>query len=322
MTQGDTGTRLKYFPITLLPTVMGLAGLAIVLLKFQHFFEVELALGQTLLYGVSAWFAFVVLVYLVKLTRYPAEVRAEFAHPIRINFFPAVSISLLLLSIGFLEIGQTSLARILWLIGTPLHLVLLLVILYGWFHRDYKIQSFNPAWFIPVVGPLLVPISGVTFANPEVSWFFFATGIVYWVMLMAVLLNRIFFHDPLPQKLMPTLFILIAPPAVGFISYLKLTGSLDPFARILFYFGVFTTLMLLTMIDQCRRVPYFVSWWGYTFPLDAFTISLFLMYKESGLLLFKQAALVMTVVTTLTIIVVLIKTIIVASRGGICVPED
>ena len=26
---------------------------------------------------------------------------------------------------------------------------------------------------------------------------------------------------------MPTMFILIAPPAIGFISYIKLTGNLD-----------------------------------------------------------------------------------------------
>ncbi|MBU2500450.1 SLAC1 anion channel family protein [bacterium] len=322
MNSEPSGSRLRYFPITLLPTVMGLAGLAIVFLKFQHFSHVEQPIGRWLLYGVTVWFAFVAAVYLAKLVRYPAEVKAEFLHPIRINFFAAISICLLLLAIGYLEIGQVAPARVLWWIGAPLHLFLLLVILHGWFHKHYKIQSFNPAWFIPVVGPLLVPIAGVAFADPEVSWFFFAIGIIYWIVLLAVFVNRIFFHDPLPQKLVPTLFILIAPPAVGFISYVKLTGVLDPFARILFYFGVFNALMLLTMIGQFRRIPYFVSWWGYTFPMCAFTISLFLMFKESQLPVFRTAALVMTVLTTLTILLVMVKTLIVAARGGICVPED
>ena len=315
-------SRLKHFPITILPTVMGLAGLAIVLFKFEHVFAVNIPLGSTVLYAVTVWFALVLGVYAMKLIRYPDQVKAEFRHPIRVNFFPAISICFLLLSIGYLEAGANELARVFWLIGTPLHLVFLLIILYRWFHKAHHIHTFNPAWFIPVVGPLLIPVVGVNFVHVEVSWFFFATGLMYWIILLAAFTNRIIFHDPLPTKLLPTLFILIAPPAVGFIAYVKLTGSLDVFARILFYFGVFTTLMMLTMVDQFKRIPYFVSWWGYTFPLDAFTLSLYLMYQMSHLAAFKQAALVMTVVTTLTILVVLAKTIQVAARGEICVEEE
>lgn len=322
MSHDAPGSRLRHFPITLLPSVMGLSGLAIVFLKFQHFYEVDLPLGQYVLYGTSVWFAFVMAVYGLKLVKYPGEVKKDFLHPIRINFFAAISICFLLLAIGYMESGRPGLAKVLWLIGTPLHLLILLVILYGWFHKPHQIAAFNPAWFIPVVGPILVPVVGVHFAHPEISWFFFAVGLVYWIVLLCIFMNRIFFHDPMPDKLVPTLFILIAPPAVGFIAYMKLTGSFDPFARVLFYFGLFTALMLLTMVDRFRRVPYFVSWWGYTFPLDAFTISLYLMYGVSHLVLFKQAALVMTVVTTVTIVVVLVKTLMVAARHGICVPED
>lgn len=322
MTATAREPRLKHFPITLLPTVMGLIGLSIVFFKFEHTTGLGVPLGRSLLYATTVWFAVVMAIYAVKAIRYPAMVKWEFHHPIRVNFFPAISISFLLLSIGFLENGSLGIARICWWIGAPLHLVLLLIILSGWFHKSYDIHSFNPAWFIPVVGPLLVPVAGVSIAHPEISWFFFATGLLYWILLMAVFLNRIFFHNALPGKLLPTLFILIAPPAVGFIAYIKMTGDLDAFAKILFYFGVFTTAMLFTMVDQFRKIPYFVSWWGYTFPLDAFTLSLFLMYRMSDLVVFKQAALVMTGVTTLVIIIVLIKTIVVATRGGICVAED
>ncbi len=322
MTQDSTGSKLQFFPITLMPTVMGLTGLAIVFLKFQHFFHVSAPVGQWLLYFVSGYFVLLAGTYLAKVIRYPAEAAKDWKHPIRINFFPAVSICFLLFSIAYLDLGHKTLASVLWYIGTPLHLLLLLYILFRWFHHPHQLGNFNPAWFIPVVGPILVPVAGVEIANPEISWLFFATGLIYWIMLLPVFINRIFFHDPMPQKLLPTLFILVAPPAVGFIAYIKLTHTLDPIARVLFYFAVFTALMLLTMIDQFRRIPYFVSWWGYTFPMDAFTISLFLMFKVSHQAVFKQAALVMTIVTTLTILFVLVKTLMVAARGGICIPED
>jgi tellurite resistance protein len=315
-------SKLEHFPVTLLPSVMGLAGLAIVYLKFQHEFGISAPIGQGILFTVSAWFAFLMAIQTIRLIRYPQAVATDFNHPIRSNFFPAISISLLLLCIGYQEIGMVSAANVLWYIATPLHLFLLLKILHDWFFKTYKINTFNPAWFIPVVGPLLVPIAGVQIASPEISWFFYATGIVFWIVLLAVLVGRIFFQDPMPKKLIPTLFILIAPPSVGFISYFKLSHSLDPFARILFYFGVFTFLMLLTMVRKFREVPFFLSWWAYTFPLASFTISNFLMYKITEITVFRQFAFAMTIITTLTILFVLFKSLQVAFRGGICVVEE
>lgn len=322
MSETHSGSKLKHFPITLLPSVMGLIGLSIVYLKFQHLFHVDIPIGQSILFASTGWFVVVMVSYGIRFLRYPAEVKADFNHPIRINFFPAISICFLLLSIGYIEAGYIALSKIFWLIGTPLHLFLLLLILHNWFHNQYDLKTFNPAWFIPVVGPLLVPVAGVDHFHPEISWFFFAIGILYWILLLAVLINRIFFHHPLAPKLLPTLFILVAPPAVGFISYMKLTHTLDPAARVLFYFGVFTVLMLMTMITKFKEVPFFLSWWGYTFPLDAFTLSIFMMYKSSGLVIFKQAAFVMTIATTLIILFVLAKTLMAASHGEVCIPED
>ncbi len=322
MSEIHSGSKLQHFPITLLPSVMGLIGLSIVYMKFQHLFHLEIPIGQSILFVSTGWFAVVMIGYGAKFLRYPAEVKKDFYHPIRINFFPAISICFLLLSIGYIEAGYITISKICWLIGAPLHLFLLLLILHNWFHNQYDLKTFNPAWFIPVVGPLLVPVAGVDHFHPEISWFFFAIGVLYWILLLAVLINRIFFHQPMAQKLLPTLFILVAPPAVGFISYMKLTHTLDPAGRVLFYFGVFTVLMLLTMITKFREVPFFLSWWGYTFPLCAFTLSIVMMFKSSGLIIFKQATFVMTIATTLVILIVLIKTLIAATQGKIFIPED
>ncbi len=322
MSEQPNGSKLQHFPITLLPSVMGLIGLSIVYLKFQRLFKINAPIGQGILFGATAWFFLVLIIYGIRLLRFPHEVGKDFRHPIRVNFFPAISICFLLLSIGYVDSGFHQAAKVFWLIGTPLHLMLLLFILHNWFHNQYDLKTFNPAWFIPVVGPLLVPVAGVELFHPEISWFFFSIGILYWILLLAVLINRIFFHHPMANKLLPTLFILVAPPAVGFISYMKLTQTLDPAARVLFYFGVFTVLMLLTMITKFKEVPFFLSWWAYTFPLDAFTLSIVMMYKSSHLPIFKQAVFAMTMITTLVIVVVLIRTVIAASQGKICVPED
>jgi len=301
---------------------MGLSGLAIAYFKFQHFFQVSLPLGQALLLGTSAWFTLLLIVQLARLIRYPQAVKKDWNHPIRVNFFPALSICFLLLAIGYLEMGQAKIAAVLWYIGTPLHLVFLLALINRWFHQTQQLKTFNPAWFIPVVGPILVPVAGVQLANPEVSWFFFATGLVYWIVLLTVFFYRIVFHEAVPPKLLPTLFILIAPASVGFVAYTKLTGGLDSFGRILFYFGVFTALMLATMIGHLRKIPFFLSWWAFTFPLDALTLSFFLMFKLTGGIFFKQTAGGLLALTTVVVVVVLGRTIRHAWQGKMCVPED
>ena len=322
MSQENPGTRLEHFPITLLPSVMGLVGLAVVYFKVQHVFHVTAPIGQGILALATGWFAFLLAMQALRLARYPAAVRADWQHPIRVNFFPAISICFLLLAIAFNETGRAEVASVLWHIGAPLHLVLLLALMHRWFHTPQMLKTLNPAWFIPVVGPILVPVAGASLAHPEFSWFFFATGLVYWIVLLAVLIYRQLFHEAMPIKLLPTLFILIAPASVGFIAYIKLTGSLDPFARVLFYFGVFTALMLFSMVGEFRKVPFFLSWWGYTFPMDAFTLSFFLMFKMSKIAFFKYAAGGLALITTLLVVMVLVRTVMHAARGLICVPED
>jgi tellurite resistance protein len=122
-------------------------------------------------------------------------------------------------------------------------------------------------------------------------------------------------------KFLPTLFILIAPPAVGFIAYSKLAAALDPFGRILFHFGLFMTILLLTMFRRFYKVPFFVSWWAYTFPLDAMTISSIMMYKLTSDHFFRSLSTFFLFLTFTVIVTVLYKTFIAVSNKQICVPE-
>lgn len=316
------GSRLQFFPITFFATVMGLTGFTIALGRFAEIFELHIyiyGLVKGLVFSVTAWYFFLISIYIAKYFKYPEEVKKDFNHPIKMNFIPTVSISLILLSIAYMNMSKT-VSLIFWIVGSFLHLVLLLYIVNKWFFHDFKINFKNPAWFIPVIGPILVPISGVNF-SAEISWFFFSIGIILWLPMLAILLYRLIFNDPMPVKLIPTLAILIAPPAVAFISYVKLTGGVDNFAKVLLYFGVFTFLLLLTFLNRFFSVPFFMSWWAYTFPMAAFTISVVLYYKSTNLSFFSGFAMVMLVLTFLVILTVAIKTIQAAVKGEICIEE-
>jgi tellurite resistance protein len=301
--------------------VMGLTGFALALERANEVLGVPRAAGEALGYFAAAVFAALAAAYGVKLVRHPGEVSRELNHPIKLSFFPTVSISLVLLSIAF-RADQPTLSFWLFGLGAPLQLGFTLFVLSRWIsHTVFEIHHSNPSWFIPVVGNILVPIAAVGQGQHEIGWFFFSIGLVFWLVLLTIILYRVIFHAPFPTKLAPTFFILIAPPAVGFISYLSLTGSLDAFGRILYYTALFTVLLLLALHRMFRGIQFFLSWWAYSFPTAALTIASMLMYRHTGLGFFEGLSWLMLALLAGIIALLLFRTIQAAVRGEICVED-
>ncbi|MDI6746509.1 MAG: SLAC1 anion channel family protein [Rhodocyclaceae bacterium] len=315
--------RLEHFPIAMFSIVMGTSGLAIAWNKAHHVFGLPAEIGLALSWWALGLFGLLSVAYLAKLVKHGTAVQLEFAHPIRLHFFPTVSISMLLLAVAFFD-TLPGLAFIFWSIGAGLHLLFTLMVMSSWIHHTrYDIKHANPAWFIPVVGNVVVPIAGASFAPPEVSWFFFSIGLVFWIVLLTIVMNRLFFHEPLPERLTPTLFILIAPPAVGFLAWMKLNpGEIDAFARILYHVALFLTLLLASNALRFFRLRFFLSTWAYSFPLAAMTIATLTMseYHQDGGPFMPLGVLLLSVLT-LVLALLTARTLQGMLRGEICVPE-
>ena len=159
------------------------------------------------------------------------------------------------------------------------------------------------------------------FASQGVLMYFFSCGIFFWVVLFAILLNRIIFHHQLAGKFIPTLFIFIAPPAVGFIAYYKMFGVVDTFATILFNLALFFTLLVAFMYKNFVKIKFFISWWAFVFPLAAMSISSMIMYAETNDALLLVLSYVMVAVTTVVISIVIYQTLVHMRKGEICVQE-
>jgi len=314
-------SRLRYLPISVFSLILGLSGYAIATQRvFGHLGWGE-GFPTALVYATSAFYALLLILYGAKVLRYREAMLAEFRHPVMVNFFPTVTISLLLLSIAFLEISE-SVSLALWIAGAALNLVLTIMVLSTWVrHSRFEIDHFSPAWFIPVVGNLIVPVAGVVHAPADVSWFFFAMGLVFAIALLVIFLYRMIFHQPLHDRHLPTLFIIIAPPAVAAIAYVKLTGSFDSFARILYFLAVFFTIFLVAHIRMFGRLHFYLSWWAYTFPLAAFTIVTFLVGKETATRFYQDAATALWAVVSILVAGLVVRTVVAVAGHEICRAE-
>jgi tellurite resistance protein len=312
--------RLKYFPVSFFAMVMGLTGLSIAWREAETVFALKLAMSDALLVLATVAFVTLTALYLTKLARFRPAVAKEIGHPIQLNFFPAISVSLILLAVAFLS-ALPGVAGVLWVIGATMHLLLTLYVMSVWMHHEhFEIHHINPAWFIPVVGNVLVPIAGVPLGFTEVSWFFFSVGILFWLLLFAIIVNRVLFHQPLPERLMPTFFILIAPPAVGFIAYMQLVGELDAFARVLYYSGLFLTLLLTTQVSRFWGLSFYLSWWAYSFPLAAISIATLIMYQLTEEIAFAAIGWILLGLVTLVVVYLIYRTARAVGSDKICVP--
>lgn len=313
--------RLENLPVAFFASVMGLGGLSVAMHRGGNLWGPLEAGGNVVAVAAVLVFLLLLGMYGAKTVRYPGAVREELTHPVKMSFGATISVSLVLLSVALLDMTPV-LSRGLWVIGSALHLVFTLYVLGSWIHQaSYDIQHISPAWFIPVVGNILVPVAGVVHANPEISWFFFSIGLLFWLVLFTIIIYRMVFHNPMPDRLLPTMFILIAPPAVGFISYLRLTDELDAFARVLYYSALFLTLMQLKELPRFLRLPFFLSWWAYSFPLAAVTVATLIMAEQVEWVLLDYLSWFLMGFLVLVIGFLVLRTLLAIMRRQICVDE-
>jgi tellurite resistance protein len=313
--------KLQFFPITSFSVVMGLTGLTIAFGKFYHMQWLPRIFYDISIFTVLGLFVLFTVLYGLKLALFPDEVITDFRHRIRINFFSAISISLLLLSIAFYTYYPI-LSISLWWAGLLLHTFFMFKTISFWIQHNFEIQHFNPAWFIPVVGNILIPISGVDFAPVILSYFYFSVGFFFWIVLFTIFLYRAIFHAQLPEKFIPTFFILLAPPAIGFISYIRITASWDSFSIFLLFMTYFFIALLVVMYKSFTQLKFFMSWWAFTFPLAASTIASVVAYQITQFLFFKIIAWVLLFSAIIAILIVAWYTIVNMRKGEICVKEE
>ena len=95
-----------------------------------------------------------------------------------------------------------------------------------------------------------------------------AVGAMLALVLLVLIVGRLVHQAPLAPAMTPSLMILVAPFAVGFLAYTNITGGVDRFAALLFYFALFIFAVLAPKVFR-RGVAFSSSWWAIGFPMAA-----------------------------------------------------
>lgn len=315
--------RLQHLPVTLFASVMGIGGLALAWRRAALVWGTPVRISEALTWLALAAFVVVGVAYAAKWVRHPAAARAELRHPIRMAFVPTATIGLLVLATAGQDLAPAA-ARAAWWVGAVGHLALTVVVLSAWFDRaDIGLTQVTPAWFIPVVGNVLTPLAAPAVGNLDLAWLAFGVGVVFYLGLLPLVLLRLLLHsEPIPAKLLPTLAITVAPPAVIALSWLALTGhGVDPVVRILYAATLAFVVLVARQLPRLLRLGFALPAWAYTFPLAAAASLALAVAGALPATAYDVVAGVLLGLATVVVLTVTLLTLRAAARRQICVPE-
>ena len=139
-----------------------------------------------------------------------------------------------------------------------------------WISQQLEIDDMHPGYFLPTVaGGLIAATALESVGFHDLALMAFGIGLICWIVLGSVLLQRLFFRPMLPPALVPLLAIELAPPAVAGNAWVALNPETDP---VQYGLGAYTLLMALVqlrLIPEYRKAPFGASYWAFAFSYAA-----------------------------------------------------
>ncbi|MEJ5312828.1 MULTISPECIES: hypothetical protein [Anaerolinea] len=240
--------------------------------------------------------------------RFPKESVQDIIHPVFGAMFATLPAALLVLASTTASVGKLwlspSLTNLLLMIlsvtGTLLGFAISILFTYALFlNTEVRKEHANGAWFIPPVVNIIIPLALLALIPlvPE-AWrsSVFALSVAFWgagfflfLMVAAVLYERLIFHALPPAGMIPSLWIGLGPIGVGGLVLLRLVQTGAAFlnestpilmqgatmaALSLWGLGIWwlgVLILVTTRVEKNGGIPYSPGWWGYVFPGGAFT---------------------------------------------------
>lgn len=261
--------------------VMGWSGLALAWHRAGPVMG-EMAAGLALVAAAVAALVFVVLAaaMLLRWQRHAEALREDLAHPVRHTFFAAIPISgMLLATLAVALFGPAAPgAELLWWLASLAQFGVTLWVLSRWISGPAGGPGHKPNWsavtpalFIPIVGNVLAPLAGVPLGHTAWASAQFGLGLLFWPVVLVLNFVRIAQAGLPPERMLPTLFIFVAPPAVVGTAALQY-GAPAPLVWMLWGMALFQALWAATQARRITGQAFGVPHWGMSFPLAALAV--------------------------------------------------
>ncbi len=305
-------------PAQLFPATLGLAGLA---MAWQ---QADAAMGLatpvvpiTLLAAAVLTNLLVTAGYAANATWHGHVVCKDLTTPASLVALATWPMSLMIIAAVVRPLAAVSPASLpLWVAGAGLYMATAIVFALAVWQLRPSLEMATPGWFVPTVGIAVAPSAGVVLGFADAPMVMGLVGCAAWLCLLPLMVWRLASRPALPTDQLPSLFVLIAPPAL----FSSAAAALDVGAMataLLFYLAALTTLPVLAMLTRrysdIRAAGFSYSWWSATFPLAALAGAAQQTYDASptaGHLLAAQGTLGLATLVTAAVSVLTLRSVI------------
>ncbi len=285
---------IKNFSPAWFASVMGTGIFALTSLSYSHYLPILKNLSYVLFYFNVFLFFVLLIPWTLRWVMFRKQALADLVDPIMSNLYATISFGMLVLAADFIVIVQSLIiGEVFWWIGTLLAIFFEVIIPYIMFTGNHvTLDHINPAWFIPPVGLIAIPVAGglvIPYYSGllqefviVLNYFGLGAGFFIYLALFAICMYRFILHHPLPDILAPTIWINLGPIGDGTVALINLIKNTEfitikepffTFGFIFWGFGIWWVLMsIIITLHYIRKLklPYTMSWWAFTFPLGAY----------------------------------------------------
>ena len=147
--------------------------------------------------------------------------------------------------------------------------------------------------------------------------------VICWVILASLVLGRLLFRPSLPDLLLPTIAIEVAPAAVASIAWFAMNGGkVGPVVTGLAGYGLLMVVAQLRLLPMYLRLRFMPTFWGFTFSW-AVVASATLLWADVGVkggTARDVETYLLLAAITLLIVAIAIRTLIAIARGTLLPP--
>jgi len=257
-------------PAAFFAIVLGISGLGTSWHAAAVLWGVPAGVGDGLMTVAAAMWLILALLYAAKWAWAREAALAEWRHPVLCCYVGLVPVATLFAALAVRPYAL-GLARGLFLVGGVGQVAFSVGRTGGLWTGGRDPLATTPVLYLPAVaGGFALSIAAGAFGHATLGTFAFGAGLFSWLALESVVLHRLLVHTPLAVPLLPTLGIQLAPPVVGCVAYLGLTGGApDRFALALLGYGLLQALVLVRLLPRLRAQPFAPSYWAFSFGVTA-----------------------------------------------------
>jgi tellurite resistance protein len=175
----------------------------------------------------------------------------------------------------------------------------------------------------PVAGGFVLASALAAVGLRDAGQLAFGAAVFSWLAIESVLLHRLYTGPELPPALRPTLGIQLAPPAVGAVAYLNVSGGQpDLFVHALVGYALLQSLLLLRLFSWIRAAGATPAWWSFTFGAAALPTAVVKLAVRGDTGIVAQLAPWLTAASTLVVVAIAVMSLALLVRGRLLSPAS